>query len=356
MDQAELIAKTVNPATPKHSYVSIRSFPTEQERNFAYGQLPRGWPHLRPRSVLIAAMGYHWAPTAWNKVIDMLLETQKQGIYVALQEIQDRCMNPYDALGTMRNEAILEAEAEGFEYLCYVDNDVLPKPDTLNRLLAWDMPVVAPLVLEPGTGKQLSGPAVQPNTGLHPAKWAVLSMLLFRVNALRSFNGMFWSDAIGADEGFHFQRLWAAAGHRPYLDSNTQLVVAGEPLYPLAANRFSPEEQVKFWQAKKDKLLRPPDRRAVDPFGPGVVEGDYMPFAVAAEAGTVPGSKLLAPANPVGWGEKRAVPAVKVEEVHRGWGQKRDIGVLQLPWDGEAAGPAATGGNPSRGWAARNPA
>ena len=118
MDQAELIAKTVNPATPKHSYVSIRSFPTEQERNFAYGQLPRGWPHLRPRSVLIAAMGYHWAPTAWNKVIDMILETQKQGVYVALQEIQDRCMNPYDALGTMRNEAILEAESEGFEYLC----------------------------------------------------------------------------------------------------------------------------------------------------------------------------------------------------------------------------------------------
>ena len=332
MDQAELLAKTVTPTTPKHAYVSVRSYPTVQEQQLAMKQNERQWPHIRPHSVLIAAMGYHWAPTAWNKVIDMITETQKQGAYVALQEIQDRCLRPYDALGTMRNEAILQADSEGFEFLCYVDNDVLPKPDTLLRLLAWDMPIVAPLVLEPGTGKQLSGPAVQANSGLHPAKWAVLSMLLFRTAVLRPYRGMFWSDAVGADEGFHFQRLWAETGHRPYLDSNTQLVVAGEPLYPLAVNRFSPEEREKFWQSKTEKLNRPPDRRAVDPFGPGIVDGDYMPFVLAAESKTQPGSQLPTPppaAGGAGWGQNGK--AANATPLVIPWGSKDNGAVTQSP-------------------------
>lgn len=279
MDQAELLAKTVYPATPKHSYVSIRSFPTEQERKVATDKMSRGWPHLRPNSVLICAMGYHWGPTSWNKVVDMMAHTQRQGTYVAFQEIQDRCMDPYDALGTMRNEAILQAEGEGFDFLLYLDNDVQPNPDALSRLLAWDMPVVAPLVLEPGTGKQLSGPAMAPNSGLHPAKWAVLSMLLFNVRVFKPFMGHFWSDAIGADEGFHFQRLWTQTGHRPYVDTNTQLVVSGVPLYPLALNRYSWEDRQQVWKDKIIKLNASPDRRPVDPYGPGIVDGDYMPFA-----------------------------------------------------------------------------
>lgn len=280
----ELIAKTVYPSTPKHQYISIRHYPTETERQLAVQKSMRQWAHIRPNSTLLCPMANHWAPGSWNKVVDMMKHTMEQGgIYVAMQEVQDRCFNPYDALGTMRNEAIMEAECEGFEWLCYVDNDVQPQPDTLLRLLAYDLPVMAPLVIEPGTGKQLSGPPLQPNSGVHPAKWSVLSMLLFRVAVFRPFHGMFWSDAIGADEGIHFQRLFAETGHRLYIDTNTQLVVAGEPLYPLAINRFSWEERQKTIQDKIVKFLAPPDRRAINPFGPNVIDGDYMPFAVGAQ-------------------------------------------------------------------------
>lgn len=317
MDQAELVAKTVSPATPKHSYVSIRSFPTDGELKLAQQKMNTGWVHIRPSSVLVCAMGYHWPQGSWNRVVDMMQYTQQAGSYVGLQEIQDRCLNPYDALGTMRNEAILTAESEGFEFLLYVDNDIQPKPDTLSRLLAWDMPIVAPLVLEPGTSKQLSGPAMQPNSGLHPGKWSVLSMLLFRTAVLRPFRGRFWSDAIGADEGFHFMTLWAEVGHRVYIDTNTQLIVGKEPLYPLASNRFSPEERTKFWNDKLQGLLGPPDRRAINPFGPGVVDGDYMPFAAQPQGQPAATPQKLLTA---GWGQRNGHEDEKKEVSAHAWG------------------------------------
>ena len=325
MDQAELAAKTVYPTTPKHSYVSVRSYATDAERQIATNEMPRTWPRIRPKSVLICAMGYHWSPTSWNKVADMLLYTQKQGTYVGLQEIQDRCMDPYDALGTMRNEAIMQAEGEGFEYLLYVDNDIQPQPDCLSRLLSWHMPIVAPYVLEPGTGKQLSGPPVAANSGLHPGKWAVLSMLLFHVNVFKPFMGHFWSDAIGADEGFHFQRLWTQTGHIPYLDTNTQLVVSGVPLYPLALNRYSWEDRQQVWKDKIAKLNAPPDRRPIDAFGPGVVDGDYMPFAPNAPAQAAPvtvvSGSIVKQIEPASWGAAPVIVDATAKEVARyGWG------------------------------------
>ena len=274
----EIIQKTVSPPTQKHSYMAIRSYPSETERNLAVQKNSYQWPHIRPNSVLIAPMSYHWSPGSWERVVKMMQYTLSRGSYVGLQEIQDRCFNPYDALGTMRNEAILCAESEGFEYLCYLDNDVLPDETTLSRLLAWDMPAVAPLVFEPGTGKQLSGPALARGSGLHPGKWAVLSMLLFRTAVFRPFQGMFWGDAIGADEGWHFQRLWAYTGHRIYIDTNTELKVGKEPLYPLAMNRFSFEERANIQKRTIERLNLPPDRRASDPYGKGVVDGDYIPF------------------------------------------------------------------------------
>lgn len=322
LDQAELAAKTVIPTTDKHHYVSIRSYPTEQERQLAHQKQERTWPHIRPNSVLIAGIGFHWKPTCWNKVADMMKYTMDKGIYCGLQEMQDRCFDPYDALGTMRNEAILQARLEGFDWLLMVDNDVMPKPDTLVRLLAWDMPIVAPLVLEPGTGKQLSGPRMEANTGLHPAKWAVLSMLLFDTKIFNCFPaGNMWADAIGADEGFHFMKL-RYYGHRLYVDTDTQLVVAGEPLYPLAMNRFSKEDRDKWKWEKIVKNQAPPDRRAIDPFGPGVMpDGDYMPF-IKGDPKPPAGTRVLAPLAwsssatvtapvPVGWGE----PIVKAEEI-----------------------------------------
>ena len=133
------------PVMPASRHTVFRSFPSGPELQAAQGQMERGWPHMRPNSVLVAAMGNHWkAPGSWNKVIDMLDYTTNQGVYCAFQEVQDRCFNPYDALGTMRNEAALTALTEGFQYLCYIDNDVLPEPDCLYRLLQRGQSITAP--------------------------------------------------------------------------------------------------------------------------------------------------------------------------------------------------------------------
>lgn len=311
MKIAEIAQKTVYPPTPKHQYISIRSYATEAERQLAMQKNTRQYAHVRPNSTLVCPMANHWAPNSWEKVMHMVEFTTSKGICVGLQEIQDRCFNPYDALGTMRNEAIMLAICEGFEYLCYLDNDVQPQPDTLWRLLACDMPIVAPLVLEPLTGKQLSGPPVQPNSGLHPGKWSVLSMLLFKTAVFQAFSdpGHFWADAIGADEGIHFMKL-ATKGHRVYIDTNTQLEVRSEPWYPLAMNRFDPDERQRMLRDKLIKLNAPPDRRAANLFGPETVDGDYLPFVHKQEAQ----EKI--------YSDGKAISSVPTKEIIKyGWGQ-----------------------------------
>lgn len=312
---------------PRHKLVVVRSFATPQERDAGRRKMDISWPHVRPDSVLVAAMGNHWPEGAWHRVVDMILETNRRGVYAALSEVQDRCFDPYDSLGTMRNEAILEAQYEGFEWLLYVDCDIRPEPDTILRLLAWQMPIVAPLVVEPGTGKPLHGPAHAANGGLKPAKWCVLSMLLFRTTVFNCTGPRFWGDAIGADEGYHFKTLWLY-GHRPWIDTNTQLVVGGKPTYPLAYNRrirTEPDRQAseakarqwlsaqyppqgvedviqyvrdtarwdgraQFWRQKAERLLQPPDRRPPTPDSPGVIDGEYLPFFLdgSVEAGRAP--------------------------------------------------------------------
>lgn len=285
LSAAELQQKALaTPLDTRYRHIAVRVFATEQERIFAQNQRDNSWLHVRPKSVLVAAMGNHWANGSWHKVCDMLQYCQQQGIYAALSELQDRCFDPYDALGTMRNEAALMAMNEGFEWLLYIDNDVLPEPDTLTRLLAWEMPVVAPYVAEPGTGRRLFGPGWDPNQGLKPAKWCVLSMLLFRVSVLHCFpGGVLWNDAIGADEGFHFQRLWYY-GHRPWIDTNVQLITAGAPHYPLASNRLKWAERMALWEKINEARNAPPDRRPLTPDAPHVVEGEYMPFGQPMDA------------------------------------------------------------------------
>ena len=127
--------------------IQLRALPTRAEQVIAQERQQSGWPHIRPNSVLVYAMGHHWSPGSWEAVIDMVMHTSASGVYCAFQEGQDRCFNPYDALGTMRNEAILMAQNEGFDWLCYVDNDILPQKDFLLRLLSWNMRAIAPYVV-----------------------------------------------------------------------------------------------------------------------------------------------------------------------------------------------------------------
>ena len=319
------------PVSPSARHTVLRSYPSMPELENAHRQMDRGWTHIRPNSVLVAAMGNHWRQGSWNKVIDMVEHTQEKGVYCALSEIQDRCFNPYDALGTMRNEAILTALGEGFQYLCYIDNDVKPEKDYLLKLLQWQMPIAGPFVVEPGTGNKLFGPGdLQVNSGLQKAKWSVLSMLLFNTSIFRALGSEFWSNAIGADEGYHFNKLHFY-GYSLYIDTAIQLEVGGRPLYPLAANRIgsgamSDVEQAakvlaaKFGgilsrrgvglidpdqielsgalfdfmrvakgdreillQQKIERFVEAPDRRPIDPNSPWIKDGEYAPFLVKME-------------------------------------------------------------------------
>lgn len=303
--------------TPQHGIVHLRHYPTPRELEEARRRSTTSWGHIRPNSVLVCAMSNHYAPTAWQHIIDMVLYSNEQGIHCGFSEIMDRCFNPYDALGTMRNEAWIDAATEGYEWLCYVDCDIQPEKDALLRLLKWDMPVVVPYIVELGTGKKLHGPGWEPNTGLRAVRWAVLSMLLMRVSVLKPFRGRFWGDAMGADEGYHFKTLWSETGHRPYLDTTVQVPTARKPTYPLATNHMlrDGQEKVKldskvmnelvkavpglqweeirqwikdvvgvtereeFWRQKLERFAQAPDRRPVDPNSPHVHDGMYMPFA-----------------------------------------------------------------------------
>lgn len=251
------------PLDARYRNIVVRSFASEQERDFSEKVRDHTWGHIRPHSTLVAAMGNHWAKGSWQKVVEMMQYTHTQGVYCGLTELQDRCFNPYDALGTMRNEAILLAQNEGFEWLLYIDNDVLPEKDTLIKLLNWEMPIITPYVCEPGTGKKLFGPAWDCNQGLKPLKWSVLTMLLFRTSVFNCFPaGTFWDNPIGADEGFHYQKLWRY-GHMPWLDTGIQLLVAGPPHYPLASNRLPSAKREALWDQINEKRNAPPDRSAI---------------------------------------------------------------------------------------------
>jgi len=272
----------------KTRYIHVRNFPSEPELKRANESQNSRWNHIRPDSILVCSMGFHWSGDgfSWNKVCDMVQHTQDAGHYVGLSELQDRCSDPYDALGTMRNEAILMALNEGFEWLLYIDNDVEPEPDVLTRLIQRQHSILSPFIAEPGTGRQLFAPNMHTNTGLQPAKWTVLSMLLFRTSVFNATGPDFWRDPIGADEGFHFQKLWFL-GHRPFIDTDIQLVVGGAPHYPLSTNRLPSDERRELWDKINEKRNRPPNRSPMDPDGPHVVDGEYMPWSIPNRDGEI---------------------------------------------------------------------
>lgn len=266
-------------ADPRFSYRNIRYNSSNAERNHAAWRSENTWMHVRPWSVLVAAMGNHWKPGCWQKVLDMVQYTNNQGFLCNLEEIMDRCFNPYDAMGAMRNEAVIRAR-QGYEYLMMVDNDVLPDPDTISRLMHWHVPIVAPYVIEPGVGRPLHGPVQARDQGLRQIRWCVLSMVLYRTTVFGSFpGGEFWNNAVGADEGYHFQKLWDV-GHNPWVDTTLLLPVYQAPTYPLAANRMSKEDAEAKWDERKRWLLAPPDRAAIDPYDSRQKDGEYFPFNI----------------------------------------------------------------------------
>jgi hypothetical protein len=212
-----------------------RFFDTETSQELWQQRQDMGWPnHLNPFSVLIAAMGNHWREDCRESVQEMAQATFNQGYDVVFYEEHDRCYQPYDALGIMRNLAYHRAIKEGFEFICYVDNDVRPSPDTLIRLMHRFVPVISPIIVySDGKSHGLSMPTMEQNRGLAMVTSFVLSLVVFQTSVFLPFaTSPFWQDALGADENYHFSKL-AMMGHRPFVDTDVVVECVTPPSYPL---------------------------------------------------------------------------------------------------------------------------
>jgi hypothetical protein len=197
-------------------------------------------PHISPLSTLVVSIGTAWHPGSFDAVIAMLKTAHDDdGIEVGFYEERDRCYQPFDALGSMRNVAYMKALEEGWEYVMMVDNDVKPARDVLTRLLARFVPIVAPRLEYPGG--QTHGMWVAetpPNRGLTVIGSIPLSMVLFKTSVFMPwYTGDFWGNAIGDDEEVHFRKL-AMVGHRPFVDTDVTLEVLSPPHFPLDEKRL----------------------------------------------------------------------------------------------------------------------
>ena len=191
-------------------------------------------PHVRPFSTMIAAIGNHWHPDCFEAVHEMAKQTYEQGYDVCFYEEHDRCYQPYDALGIMRNLAYMKAITQGYEFLLYVDNDVKPDPKVLVNLLHRFVPIVSPIIdYWDGNDYDQGLPRMEKNRGLALIGSIPLSMVLFQTRVFMPWVVQpFWQDAIGADESYHFQKL-EAAGHRPFVDTDETVIAVSAPHYPL---------------------------------------------------------------------------------------------------------------------------
>lgn len=264
-----------NGASPEYRPKSVAGYKMEvaaspEETNRLRDRLQ---PHIRPDSVLIATIGTLWEPQSWAKIADVCEYTNRQGYACWLEEMVDTLyMPPYGAVIAMLNRAVITARKIGVDYLCMVQNDVLPEPDLVVNLINTGMPLVIPYMHDYEREQPLMGPVYQPNTGLWWLRWAVFSFMLFRVNALTGLGMTPFADTVG--EGDFWDRLWLL-GHRPVVDTDHELKLAR---YPGRYNSLTTEEYQAHLAAVEGKRRSIPDRTPVDPTDHRVVGDVYVPW------------------------------------------------------------------------------
>lgn len=231
-------------------------------------------PHISQQSILVLVAGNLWEPGCWHRLQDMLRYTEAQGYTVALEELDDMSLMPYDAIGTMRSCGALMALDAGVEWAFMVDTDALLEEDTLVRLLQHDRPIVYPLLRTEHdvlNGLPLCSPPLKPNTGLRPVLWAAMSVMLFNVKVFNCLPPFAWW---GHD--YHFAQCLAHYGHRIYVDTDTVVELTRGP----ARNLAKSWDQVWTGIRRTFERIREEerDRKAspdYDPaFGQGSIDGD----------------------------------------------------------------------------------
>tara|TARA_Y100000310_G_scaffold344650_1_gene458555 strand:- start:2531 stop:3346 length:816 start_codon:yes stop_codon:yes gene_type:complete len=185
-------------------------------------------PHTNPNSVLVASVGTLWEKGARQRVRRMCEYHATQGFPTFFEEIPDTNIRlPYQDIGHIRDVAITRAMNMNVEWLCLVDCDVLPTPELLTNLMSYELPMLAPAIIDPVEDATYSVPRLRLNTGFHKVRWFCFSFVLFRTAIFNSFPGL---KMIGDDmaESTFFERLWRH-GHQAYMQTDLECKLATPP-------------------------------------------------------------------------------------------------------------------------------
>ena len=197
---------------------------------------------VAPYSCLVAAMGNHWEEGCYEAVNAMAHRLHEEGYMTLIHEEFDMCYTRGDALGSMRNRIYQKAIAEGWEWLCYVDNDVKPESDLLMKLMAKGVPIIGPVVRYASGAKfdSVAQSRMERDKGLVMVDSILLSLFLCRPQVFMPwfFSG-FWENPIGATEEHHWDKMFLGTGHRPFVDTDSELLIMKEPWFPLEPEKQS---------------------------------------------------------------------------------------------------------------------
>jgi len=188
--------------------------------------------HFSPGSVLIATVGTDFHGGCKDKIKAMLDYTRKCGYicrYIEFQVYHN--VFPQASHASTRNSAVFEARIGGPQFICLLDTDVEPSEDMLVNLLKHNLPIVAPMTIDPDTNFLLGGPRREKDTGLFIQKWLPQCFMLIKVTL---FNNPEIKFSVEEAEDMFSQRL-SMYGISQYVDTSQVLTLASPPGRPDSA-------------------------------------------------------------------------------------------------------------------------
>ena len=228
-------------------------------------------PHIKPMSVMIAPIGNMWEPNGHWRVQNMVKAMESRGYVdrVVLQEMNDTSPAPGVGVSAMRSSAAMLALDGGIEWVFLMNNDAMVEEDTLERLLAWDRPVVSAYLIDTDRKSLLMGPELKQNIGLQPVAWAAFDAMLFNARVFNAIGLNPWE--YGASE-YHFAQKLNHVGHRIYVDTNAPVNVVTAP------GRWRSKGWDEYWAGQRELFERgreeERDRGAPPGFDPVFSDGD----------------------------------------------------------------------------------
>jgi len=203
--------------------------------------------HFSPGSVLIATVGTDFTGESKEKIIAMKDYTREAGYvaqYVEFQVYHNTF--PQASHAATRNAIKNEARIGGVQFVCMLDTDVLPQEDMLAKLLAHNVSIITPYVIDPAINLQLGGPTREINSGLFEQRWIPQCFLLCKTAIFNNPEIHFSSDE--AEDGFaHRTTLY---GLTQQIDTSQVLTLASPPGRP---------DSVK-WDTRMERLKERYDR------------------------------------------------------------------------------------------------